>query len=70
MFQFYEMISGFFSTIVDFVWNMFVMLGHALVFIGQGVTCAIAYIVYLPPWILPFVSAVIAWAVLSFIINR
>ena len=58
------------ETVVGFVLNLFKMLGFIIAFIAQGVVYAGTCIMYLPPWVLPFVLAVIGFSVVMFILNR
>lgn len=70
MFKFFEIIITMLETIVGFVLNLFKMLGFIIAFIAQGVVYAGTCIMYLPPWVLPFVLAVIGFSVVMFILNR
>lgn len=70
MFKFFDTIIDIISTIINFVINLFEMIGYMLGFIVQGVAWLTASVAYLPAWVLPFVTAVIAFSVIMFIINR
>lgn len=70
MFKFFEIIITMLETVVGFVLNLFEMLGFIIAFIVQGVVYATTCIMYLPPWVLPFVLAVIGFSVVMFILNR
>lgn len=70
MFKFFEIIITMLETVVGFVLNLFKMLGFIITFIAQGVVYAGTCIMYLPPWVLPFVLAVIGFSVVMFILNR
>ena len=70
MFKFFEIIITMLETVVGFVLNLFKMLGFIIAFIAQGAVYAGTCIMYLPPWVLPFVLAVIGFSVVMFILNR
>ena len=70
MFKFFDVIITFLTTIVNFILNLFEMIGYVIAFIAQGLVYATAVILYLPSWVLPFVLAVIGFSVIMFIINR
>lgn len=70
MFAFFDFIVDLISTAVDFVVNLFKMLLFMITFIVQGFAYVGTCLVYLPPWVLPFISAVIAFSVIMFLINR
>lgn len=67
---FFDIIITLFETVVNFVLNTFKMLGFVISFIAQGFVYTVQIIAYLPPWVLPFVLAVIGFSVVMFIINR
>lgn len=70
MFKFFEVIINLLEMVVGFVLNLFDMIIFVITFIAQGVVYATTCIMYLPPWVLPFVLAVIGFSVVMFIINR
>ena len=70
MFAFFDFIVDLITTAVDFVVNLFKMLLFMITFIVQGVVYVGTCLVYLPAWVLPFVTAVIAFSVIMFLINR
>ena len=70
MFNFFDTIVSFLQTVVTFIANMILTLIYAIDFVFEGVTYAFTCIAFLPPWLLAFVTAVIAWSILTFLINR
>lgn len=70
MFNFFDVIINFLSTIVGFVISLLEMLFYIIGFIAQGVVYAFACITYLPSWVLPFVMAAIGFSVIMIILNR
>lgn len=70
MFKFFKYITNLIKMVVEFVINFITMLVYAITFIAQGLTYVFSIIMYLPPWVLTFVTAVIAWCVIMFILNR
>ena len=70
MFDFFDFITNFVETIVQFIINLFDMILFIITFIIQGVGYVGTCIIYLPPWVMPFITAVIAFSVIMFLINR
>ena len=70
MFKFFDVIINLLEMVVGFVLNLFEMIIFVITFIAQGVVYATTCIMYLPPWVLPFVLAVVGFSVVMFIINR
>lgn len=70
MFDFFDFITELANTIIQFFLNFFEMLQFVVTFIAQGFAYTIRIIAYLPPWVMPFVLAVIGFSVVMFIINR
>lgn len=70
MFKFFDFIINFIETIVEFIGHMFGMLIYFITFVLQGFTYISTCLVYLPAWVLPFITAVIALSVIYLIINR
>lgn len=70
MFAFFDFITELVNTIVQFVINLFDMLLYMITFVVQGFAYVGTAIVYLPSFVLPFVTAVIAFSVIMFLINR
>lgn len=70
MFKFFETIFQFIDTIVNFVINMFQAILYVFGFIAQGILYVGKILTVLPPWVLPFIFAVIGFSVVMFIINR
>lgn len=70
MFKFFDFLIGFFETIVNFIGHLVGGLIYIITFIAQGFTYVLTITAYLPPWILPFVLAVIGFSVVMFILNR
>ena len=56
MFKFFEVIINLLEMVVGFVLNLFDMIIFVITFIAQGVVYATTCIMYLPPWVLPFVE--------------
>lgn len=70
MFEMFDFLTQLIEMIVNFVINFFKMIIYIFTFLAEGVTYVFSIIMYLPPWVLPFVAAVIAWCVISFILNK
>lgn len=69
MFQFFESVLNFISSIVDFVINTFtqvtVLIGNATL----GVVYLMAAVNFLPVFLVPFVTALIGIAIVKFILS-
>lgn len=70
MFDVFEFIINLLIHIGEFFMNLIETLIFAIGFIFQGVLYVFTIITYLPPWVMPFVVAVIAWTIVLFIINK
>lgn len=70
MFQFFDVITGFLDIIVNFVVGLLKMIGYFILFVVQGFAYVLTITAYLPPWVLPFVVAVIGFSVIMLIINK
>lgn len=70
MFTFFQTILGILDTVLLFILDIFSMLGFMINYIFQGFGYAVSCLMFLPPWVLPFVTAVIAFSVIMFLLNR
>lgn len=70
MFQFFSAISGFVTTIVNYVINFFTMLLVLLRSMVQAVAWLFAMIALLPPFITAFVLVPVSLAIFFQIINK
>lgn len=70
MFAFFDFVIELITTVVNFVINLFEMIVYFITFVVQGVAYVGTCIVYLPSWVLPFITAVIAFSVITFLINK
>lgn len=70
MFQFFDTIIHLLELVINFIVNLITMIIYALTFVFQGFVSIMNIIMVLPGWVLPFVAAVIAWSVVTLIINR
>lgn len=70
MFSFFESISGFITTFVDFIVNLFSMMLGFLKLIVNAFGFIIRVINLLPPFLIPFALAFICIAILFQILNK
>lgn len=70
MFAFFDTIINILSTAINFVINLVKMIGYLLGYIVQGVAWVTAALAYMPAWVLPFVTAMVAFSVILFLVNR
>lgn len=70
MFGFFDIIISLVQTVVGFITTVIEMIMYIFGFILNGIIYAFACIVYLPSWVLPFVTAVIGFSVIMFIIGK
>lgn len=70
MFKFFESISGFITTIVNFVVSLFEMVINLLRMIYKSVLFLFAIIPNLPGFVLSFVTVIVAMAILLQILNK
>lgn len=70
MFDFFDVILKYIDTVVSYVINMFQAVLYVFGFIAQGILYIGKILKVLPPWVLPFIFAVIGFSVVMFIINR
>lgn len=70
MFKFFDMITGFITTIVDMVLNTFKMLVYIFGFILQGFTYLFTCIAMLPSFIQAFIFVIVAYSVIITILNK
>lgn len=70
MFQFFESISGFISSVVGYFINLFMLLGELLFSMGSAVAWLFGCIFYLPPFMTAFVVVPISLAIVFQVLNK
>ena len=70
MFQFFESISGFITSVVEYIINLFMLLVELLISMGSAVAWLLGCIVYLPPFMTAFVVVPISLAIIFQILNK
>lgn len=70
MFKFFDAISAFVTTIVNFVVNMFSLMIEILTSMVRAVTWLFACLAFLPPFLVGFVVVPIAIAIIFQVLNK
>lgn len=70
MFQFFSAISGFITTIVSYIINMFSMLLILLGSMVSGIGWLFAMIALLPPFLTAFIVVPVSLAIFYQVINK
>lgn len=70
MFSFFDAISGFVTTAVNFVVNMFLLLIEIFSSMVRAVSWLFACLAYLPPFLVGFVVVPISLAIIFQVLNK
>lgn len=70
MFNFFAGIADLISTVVSYVVNLFTMLVGMLTMIVKGQQFLFTVVTHLPPFIVPFCLAFVAFAIFFQVINK
>ena len=70
MFQFFDAIGAFVTTIVNFVVNMFSLMIEILASMVRAVTWLFACLAFLPPFLVGFVVVPISIAIIFQVLNK
>lgn len=70
MFEFFEGLVSFFSSIINFLVNFFSGLLQMLKLIPQSLVFITQAIGYMPPFLIVFVTAIVSLSVIMMIVNH
>ncbi len=70
MFEFFNAVGGFVTTIVNFIVNVFEILSMVLGSMIRAVAWLFACLAYLPPFLVGFVVVPISIAIIFQVINK
>lgn len=70
MFEFFDTIINFISTLVDFTVNLVESIMIVISQIGSGLVLAGAVIIYLPEMLMAFALAIIGYCIVVNLINK
>lgn len=70
MFSFFDSFVDTISTIINFIINFFTGMVHFIAMMAQSLGYLGEVILYLPPFILVFVTAIISLSIIMMIINH
>ncbi len=69
MFQFFESLLNFISSVVDFIISGFQSVAALIVNCTMGVTYLLTAVGFMPVFLVPFITALIGLAVVKFVLS-